>query len=127
MSAVISLPKKGDGSVKNDRREMDDMTQLLEIINTKGDEGELREIVCNDELFWKSLRAQAEDSAKGGGEMELLRAKRIAEAGEIVPVMYKGKQVVIQHVDDEREMVRVYFTDESEHEQDVPVRLLEEQ
>ncbi|KJE27380.1 hypothetical protein LG52_1094 [Geobacillus kaustophilus] len=67
MSAVISLPKKGDGSVKNDRREMDDMTQLLEIINTKGDEGELREIVCNDELFWKSLRAQAEDSAKGGG------------------------------------------------------------
>ncbi|MEW5321643.1 H-type small acid-soluble spore protein [Geobacillus thermoleovorans] len=59
--------------------------------------------------------------------MERLRAKRIAEAGEIVPVMYKGKQVVIQHVDDEREMVRVYFTDESEHEQDVPVRLLEEQ
>ncbi|MEW5321642.1 hypothetical protein V2J23_05720 [Geobacillus thermoleovorans] len=53
--------------MKNDRREMDDMTQLLEIINTKGDEGELREIVCNDELFWKSLRAQAEDSAKGGG------------------------------------------------------------
>ncbi|ALA68782.1 spore protein [Geobacillus stearothermophilus 10] len=59
--------------------------------------------------------------------MELLRAKRMAEAGEIVSVMYKGKQVVIQHVDDEREMARVYFTDEPEHEQDVPVRLLEEQ
>ncbi|GAJ59140.1 hypothetical protein B23_2364 [Geobacillus thermoleovorans B23] len=65
MSAVISLPKKGDDSVKNNRREIGDMTQLLEIINAKGDEGELHEIVCNDELFWKSLRAQAEDSAKG--------------------------------------------------------------
>ncbi|WP_237746916.1 MULTISPECIES: hypothetical protein [Geobacillus] len=52
--------------MKNDRRKMDDMTQLLEIINAKGDEGELHEIVCSDELFWKSLRAQAEDSAKGG-------------------------------------------------------------
>ncbi|WP_236930932.1 hypothetical protein [Geobacillus sp. JS12] len=52
--------------MKNDRREMDDMTQLLEIINAKGDEGELHEIVFSDELFWKSLRAQAEDSAKGG-------------------------------------------------------------
>ncbi|GAB6890145.1 hypothetical protein P9857_16350 [Anoxybacillus geothermalis] len=52
--------------MKNDRRETDDMTQLLQIINAKGDEGELNAIVCNDELFWKSLRAQAEDSAKGG-------------------------------------------------------------
>ncbi|MGP3561179.1 hypothetical protein [Geobacillus sp. BK01] len=52
--------------MKNDRRETDDMTQLLQIINAKGDEGELQEIVCSDELFWKSLRAQAEDSAKGG-------------------------------------------------------------
>ncbi|MGJ3206322.1 hypothetical protein [Geobacillus thermoleovorans] len=52
--------------MKNDRREIGDMTQLLEIINAKGDEGGLHEIVCNDELFWKSLRAQAEDSAKGG-------------------------------------------------------------
>jgi predicted RNA-binding protein len=48
-----------------------DMTQLLEIINAKGDEGELRAIVeengafaCNDELFWKELRTIAEDSAK---------------------------------------------------------------
>ncbi|KQC45932.1 hypothetical protein AP057_13160 [Geobacillus sp. Sah69] len=61
-----SLTKKGDDWVKNGRRETDDMTQLLQIINAKGDEGELNAIVCNDELFWKSLRAQAEDSAKGG-------------------------------------------------------------
>ncbi|CAM4171442.1 Small acid-soluble spore protein H 2 [Geobacillus stearothermophilus] len=35
--------------------------------------------------------------------MELLRAKRIAEAGEIVPVTYEGKRVIIQHVDEGRE------------------------
>ncbi|NNV06428.1 hypothetical protein [Geobacillus sp. C56-T2] len=62
----MSLPQKGDDWVKNGRNETEDMTQLLQIINAKGDEGELHEIVCNDELFWKSLRAQAEDSAKGG-------------------------------------------------------------
>jgi len=52
--------------VKNDRHEAEDMTTLLQLINAKGDEGELRELVCSDELFWKSLRTQAEDSAKGG-------------------------------------------------------------
>ncbi|ABO66735.1 MULTISPECIES: H-type small acid-soluble spore protein [Geobacillus] len=58
--------------------------------------------------------------------METLRAKRIAEAGEVVPVMYEGKSVIIQHVDEEQEMARIYFVDEPEREQDVPVRLLEE-
>ena len=58
--------------------------------------------------------------------MELLRAKRIAEAGEIAPVTYEGKPVIIQHVDEEQEMARIYFVDEPEREQDVPVRLLEE-
>ncbi|AGT31848.1 spore protein [Geobacillus genomosp. 3] len=59
--------------------------------------------------------------------MELLRAKRIAEAGEIVPVTYEGKRVIIQHVDEGREVARIYFANEPEREQDVPVRLLEEQ
>lgn len=62
----ISLSKKGDDLVKNDRHEAEDMTPLLQLINAKGDKGELRELVCSDELFWKSLRTQAEDSAKGG-------------------------------------------------------------
>jgi hypothetical protein len=48
-------------------RETTDMTQLLEVINAKGDEGELKEI-CSEELFWKSLRALAEDSAKADEE-----------------------------------------------------------
>ncbi|WMT18733.1 hypothetical protein [Parageobacillus toebii] len=52
-------------------RETTDMNQLLEIINAKGDEGELEQIVhlvCNDELFWKSLHSLAEDSAKADEE-----------------------------------------------------------
>ncbi|MBA2875524.1 hypothetical protein [Thermaerobacillus caldiproteolyticus] len=55
--------------------ETTDMTQLLEIINAKGDAGELEQIVhpyvqliCNDELFWKELRVIAEDSAKDNEE-----------------------------------------------------------
>ncbi|WP_027409144.1 hypothetical protein [Anoxybacteroides tepidamans] len=61
----------------NIERETTDMTQLLEIINAKGDEGELGDIVdssrphhslvCNEELFWKELRTIAEDSAREGG------------------------------------------------------------
>ncbi|WP_088071815.1 hypothetical protein [Gottfriedia luciferensis] len=52
----------------------DDMNQLLEIINAKGDTGELLEIVdkykqpenpeCNHDLFYQELRVIAEDSAK---------------------------------------------------------------
>ncbi|MFC3882159.1 hypothetical protein ACFOU2_00915 [Bacillus songklensis] len=49
----------------------EDMTQLLEMINAKGDTGELQEIVnhdekmtCNDELFYKELRVVVEDGAK---------------------------------------------------------------
>ncbi|WP_193338198.1 hypothetical protein [Geobacillus thermodenitrificans] len=52
--------------MKNDRHEAKDMTPLLQLINAKGDKGELRELVCSDELFWKSLRTQAKNSAKGG-------------------------------------------------------------
>jgi hypothetical protein len=60
---------------KDIEHETTDMTQLLEIINAKGDEGELEQIVhpyaqivCNDDLFWKELRTMAEDSAKNDKE-----------------------------------------------------------
>jgi hypothetical protein len=53
---------------REEERETTDMTQLLEVINAKGDEGELEQIVCNDELFWKGLRALAEDSAEADEE-----------------------------------------------------------
>lgn len=51
-----------------------DMNQVLEIINAKGDTGELLEIVdkykqteneeCNHDLFYQELRVIAEDSAR---------------------------------------------------------------
>jgi hypothetical protein len=52
--------------IDKEERETTDMTQLLQIINAKGDKGELEQMVqpvCNGELFWKSLRALAEDSS----------------------------------------------------------------
>jgi type IV secretory pathway VirD2 relaxase len=53
---------------REEERETTDMTQLLEVINAKGDEGELEHLACNDELFWKGVRALAEDSAKADEE-----------------------------------------------------------
>lgn len=56
---------------KKETPQTDDMTQLLEVINAKGDTGELQEIVhygekmtCNDELFYKELRTIVEDGAR---------------------------------------------------------------
>lgn len=52
--------------------ETDDMTQLLEIINAKGDEGELEQIVelmWQDEIFSEGKRAKDGGNAGGkGGE-----------------------------------------------------------
>ncbi|WP_027409145.1 H-type small acid-soluble spore protein [Anoxybacteroides tepidamans] len=59
--------------------------------------------------------------------MNVARAKQIAESAEIVPVTYQGDYVLIQHVDEDREMARIYRKDQPEEEWEVPVRLLEEQ
>ncbi|MBB3869926.1 H-type small acid-soluble spore protein [Parageobacillus toebii NBRC 107807] len=59
--------------------------------------------------------------------MEVIRAKQIAKSGKIVPVTYEGQQVMIQHVDEEREMARIYKKNRPEEEIEVPVRLLQEQ
>jgi small acid-soluble spore protein H (minor) len=59
--------------------------------------------------------------------MEVIRAKQIAESGKMVPVTYKGRQVMIQHVDEEREMARIYLKSKPEEEMEVPVRLLQEE
>ncbi|OQP01165.1 H-type small acid-soluble spore protein [Parageobacillus toebii] len=59
--------------------------------------------------------------------MEVIRAKQIAKSGKIVPVTYEGQQVMIQHVDEEREMARIYKKNRPEEEMEVPVRLLQEQ
>jgi hypothetical protein len=59
-----------------DEETSDGMNELVEIINAKGDTGELKEIVesydnkkehsplCNDDFFYADLRAIAEDGAK---------------------------------------------------------------
>ncbi|MBH0167037.1 hypothetical protein IHV12_19115 [Fictibacillus sp. 7GRE50] len=59
-----------------DEETSDGMNELVEIINAKGDTGELKEIVekydnkkehsplCNDDFFYADLRAIAEDCAK---------------------------------------------------------------
>jgi len=44
-----------------------------------------------------------------------------------VPVTYEGQQVMIQHVDEEREMARIYRKNDPEKEWEVPVRLLQEE
>jgi small acid-soluble spore protein H (minor) len=59
--------------------------------------------------------------------MEVIRAKQIAKSGKIVPVAYEGQQVMIQHVDEEREMARIYKKNRPEEEMEVPVRLLQEE
>ncbi|WP_017437466.1 H-type small acid-soluble spore protein [Saccharococcus caldoxylosilyticus] len=58
--------------------------------------------------------------------MEMVRAKQIAESGKIVPVTYEGQQVMIQHVDEEWKMARIYLKNKPEEEMEVPVRLLQE-
>ncbi len=61
-----------------DRETSHGLNELVEIINAKGDTGELKEIVekydndkdkehsplCNDDFFYADLRAIAEDGAK---------------------------------------------------------------
>ncbi|MBN3553133.1 hypothetical protein JYA63_02520 [Fictibacillus nanhaiensis] len=58
-----------------DEETSDGMNELVEIMNAKGDTGELKEILesydkkehsplCNDDFFYADLRAIAEDGAK---------------------------------------------------------------
>jgi small acid-soluble spore protein H (minor) len=59
--------------------------------------------------------------------MEVIRAKQIAESGDIVRVTYEGKQVYIQHVDEKNEMARIYEQENPNKEMVVPIRLLHEE
>jgi small acid-soluble spore protein H (minor) len=66
---------------------------------------------------------------KGGNTRNGSHAcKTIAESGKIVSVTYEGQQVIIlQHVDEEQEMARIYMKNHPEREMEVPVRLLQEE
>jgi small acid-soluble spore protein H (minor) len=59
--------------------------------------------------------------------MEVTRAKQITESGEVIPVTYEGRYVLIQHVDEERETARIYPKESPGEEIEVPIRLLHEE
>ncbi len=51
--------------------------------------------------------------------MNRLRAEEIAQSPDLKNVTYQGKQVYIQHVDEQNETARVYPLDEPHNEFDV--------
>lgn len=59
--------------------------------------------------------------------MNVGRAKEILESAEIHNVTYEGNPVIIQNVDEETKMARIYSRKSPEEERDVPVlNLIEE-
>jgi small acid-soluble spore protein H (minor) len=59
--------------------------------------------------------------------MNVGRAKEIAESLEMISVTYEGSPVIIQHVDDNTKMARIYSKADPENEREVPVlNLIEE-
>lgn len=59
--------------------------------------------------------------------MNVGRAKEIAESAEIYNVTYEGNPVIIQNVDEDTKMARIYSKKNPEEERDVPVlNLIEE-
>lgn len=59
--------------------------------------------------------------------MNVGRAKEIADSMDMISVTYEGTPVIIQHVDDNTKMARVYSKSDPENELEVPVlNLIEE-
>jgi small acid-soluble spore protein H (minor) len=59
--------------------------------------------------------------------MNVGRAKEIVESMEMINVTYEGMPVIIQHVDDNTKMARIYSKSDPENEREVPVlNLIEE-
>ncbi|MGG0719373.1 H-type small acid-soluble spore protein [Robertmurraya massiliosenegalensis] len=59
--------------------------------------------------------------------MNIGRAREIVESAEVHNVTYEGVPVIIQHVDEETKMARIYSKQNPENEQDVPIlNLIEE-
>ncbi|MFC4778286.1 small acid-soluble spore protein H [Paenibacillus sp. GCM10023252] len=56
--------------------------------------------------------------------MDIQRAQEIAESPTMADVTYNGVSVYIQHIDQEKELARIYPLDQPEEEQEVPVRSL---
>jgi small acid-soluble spore protein H (minor) len=59
--------------------------------------------------------------------MNVGRAKEITESADNIKVTYEGTPVIIQHVDEQTKMARIYSKSEPDLERDVPVlNLIEE-
>jgi len=59
--------------------------------------------------------------------MNVGRAKEILESADMINVTYDGTPVIIQHVDENTKMARIYTRQDTENERDVPVlNLIEE-
>ncbi|TKC19380.1 H-type small acid-soluble spore protein [Robertmurraya kyonggiensis] len=59
--------------------------------------------------------------------MNVGRAKEIVESADIHNVTYEGTPVIIQHVDEQTKIARIYSKKNPEDEQDVPIlNLIEE-
>lgn len=58
--------------------------------------------------------------------MNIQRAQEIAESSVMANVTYQGNPVYIQHVDHDKETVRIYPLNESENEIEVSINSLEE-
>ncbi|MBO9129125.1 H-type small acid-soluble spore protein [Bacillus sp. 165] len=56
--------------------------------------------------------------------MNIGRAKQIAESGQSVNVTYEGKQIMIQHVNEENGTARIYAADTPDQEHEVSVSSL---
>ncbi|WP_085993875.1 H-type small acid-soluble spore protein [Oceanobacillus senegalensis] len=58
--------------------------------------------------------------------MNKQRAKEITESADLINVMYNGKQIYIQHVDNNTPTARVYQLDDPQNEFNVHLDQLEE-
>lgn len=59
--------------------------------------------------------------------MNVGRAKEILESADIIDVTYEGNAVIIQNVDEQSKMARIYSKQNPDEERDVPVlNLIEE-
>lgn len=59
--------------------------------------------------------------------MNIGRAREISESADMVGVTYNGNPVIIQHVDEQTKMARIYTKSDPENEINVPVNSLIEE
>ncbi|WP_087973793.1 H-type small acid-soluble spore protein [Oceanobacillus rekensis] len=59
--------------------------------------------------------------------MNTQRAEEIVQSPNLVTVMYNGEQIYIQHVDEQKQLARIYPLDDPQNEFDVQIENLIEQ